>query len=329
MGADISVRRSRAIALEHRRPVMIAVLMAGIFGCVGALQAAEVRHQEGEYLKPNGKGWGEVDPSGETARNAEKFANTSNNGILYHGGPLMLGAPNVYYIWYGNWSGNTATTILPDFAGSIHATPWFNINTTYYDGSNSHVTGSVSLAGQSNDSYSQGTALSDTSVQNVVGSALASGALPVDTNGVYFVLTSQDVTETSGFCTQYCAWHTHGTFTHNGTSNDIKYGFIGNPARCPTACSGQQGATPNGNLGADGMANLIAHELSESVTDPDLNAWFDRRGEENADKCAWKFGTTSTASNGSLYNVTFGTRNYLVQENWVNASGGSCALHYP
>jgi hypothetical protein len=110
------------------------------------------------------------------------------------------------------------------------------------------------------------------------------------------------------------------------SGTNIKFGFVGNPARCPTACSGQQGATPNNNLGADGMANLIAHELSESVTDPNLDAWFDRRGFENADKCAWTFGTTQTASNGSKYNVTLGNYQWFVQQNWVNASGGYCAL---
>ena len=39
------------------------------------------------------------------------------------------------------------------------------------------------------------------------------------------------------------------------------------------------------------MASIIAHELEEAATDPDLNAWYDRRGDENADKCAWTFGT--------------------------------------
>lgn len=32
-------------------------------------------------------------------------------------------------------------------------------------------------------------------------------------------------------------------------------------------------ATPNWNAEADGMASIIAHELSEAVTDPELNAW--------------------------------------------------------
>ena len=316
MGMGNSVR---SIRVQSRGSTAIAVVMAGVFGLAAASNAAEVRHQQGEWLKPNGKGWGELDPSGVTERNAARFAkptsNNGNNGIFYHGGPLMLGTPNVYYIWYGNWDSDTAKTLLPAFAGGLNNSAYFQINSTYDDGSNVSVSGLTSFAGQATDNYSQGTALSDAAVQNVVQNAISGGSLPLDPNGVYFVLTSADVNETSGFCTQYCAWHNHGTI--NGAN--IKYGFIGNPARCPTACSGQQGATPNGNLGADGMANLIAHELSESVTDPNLDAWFDRRGFENADKCAWTFGTTQTASNGSKYNVTLG--NYrLVQQNWVNTA---------
>ena len=76
------------------------------------------------------------------------------------------------------------------------------------------------------------------------------------------------------------------------------------------------------------MASIIAHELEEAVTDPDLNAWYDTRGYENADKCAWTFGATQTAANGAKYNMTLGGTNYLIQRNWVNASGGYCALSY-
>jgi hypothetical protein len=281
-------------------------------------------------LVPTGKGWGEraypAPPRvNENANaNAAGHGKPSNNGVFYHGGPLILGNTHAYYIWYGNWSGNTATTILSDFASSIGGSPYFNINTTYYDGSNNHVSNSVSLAGSTTDSYSQGANLSDAGVQNVVAGAINSGKLPKDTNAVYFVLTSADVNETSGFCTQYCGWHTRGTIA----GSDIKYSFVGNPDRCPSACAAQT-VGPNGNAGADGMASIIAHELEEAVTDPDLNAWYDRRGQENADKCAWTFGTTSTAGNGSLYNMTLGSRNYLIQRNWVNASGGYCAKSYP
>lgn len=246
------------------------------------------------------------------------------NGINYHGGPVILNTTGMYYIWYGNWSGNTAVTILTDLANSIGGSPYFNINTTYYNGSNVHVTNSVAYRGSTTDNYSRGTSLSDSAVQAVVSSAITSGRLPKDTNAVYFVLTSQDVTESSGFCTQYCGWHTHGTIS----GSDIKYSFVGNAARCITSCAAQS-TGPNGNAGADGMASIIAHELEEAVSDPDLNAWYDNRGAENADKCAWTFGTQFTAPNGSKYNMTLGARNYLIQRNWVNASGGFCAKQYP
>lgn len=255
---------------------------------------------------------------------AGKAKPIGSNGINYNGGPLILGGTNVYYIWYGNWSGNSATIILPDFAGNVGGSPYFNINTTYYDGSNNHVLNAVVFAGSTVDNYSQGSSLSDSQIQQVVSSAITSGRLPKDTRGVYFVLTSADVTASSGFCTQYCGWHTHGTIS----GSDIKYSFVGNPDRCPSACEAQT-VGPNGNAGADGMASIIAHELEEATTDPDLNAWYDRRGQENADKCAWTFGTTYTTSNGAQANMKLGTRDYLIQRNWVNASGGYCSLTYP
>jgi hypothetical protein len=314
-----------SIAIKVSGRAAIAILMASLFGPVGTAQSAEVRHEEGEQLKPTGKGWGELDPSGLTAAHAAR-PNSNGNGIFYHGGPVML-TVNIYYIWYGNWSGNTATNILADFAGSLGSSPYFDINTTYTDGTGHSISGQVIHTGSTNDNYSHGTNLGDADVQAIVGDALASPSLNhgyPDLNGVYFVLTSADVNETSGFCTRYCAWHTHGTI--NG--NDIKYAFVGNPDRCPSACAAQT-TSPNDNAGADGMANMIAHELSEAVTDPDLNAWYDRRGLENGDKCNWNFGHTTTASNGSQYNVTLGVRNYLLQQIWANKNGGYCAISYP
>ena len=248
-------------------------------------------------------------------------------GISYHGGPLILGGNgggvNVYVIWYGNWTGNSATTIIPNFLNAEGGSPYYHINTTYYNGAGTHVANVISFLGQTTDSYSQGTSLGDAQVQAVVSSALTSGRLPTDPNGVYFVLTSADVTETSGFCTQYCGWHTYGTL--NGSN--IKYAFVGNPDRCPSACEAQT-TSPNGNSGADGMVSIIAHELEEAVSDPNLNAWFDGRGAENADKCAWTFGATYTTSNGAQANMNLGGHDYLIQQNWVNAGSGYCALSY-
>ena len=275
---------------------------------------------DSKELKPDGKG---NLARGVANKPARPGGGGGSNGINYHSGPVILGTVNVYYIWYGNWSGNSATSILTDLANSIGGSPYFNINTTYYNGSNTHVSNSVSLAGSTTDNYSQGTNLSDAQVQAVVSSAISSGRLPKDTNAVYFVLTSADVGQGGGgFCGSYCGWHTYGTIA----GSDIKYSFVGNPDRCPTACSMQ--VQPNGNVGADGMASIIAHELEEATTDPDLNAWYDVRGYENADKCAWTFGTTYATANGSTANMHLGSRDFLIQRNWVNAAGGYCAKSY-
>jgi len=299
------------------RFVLLSSLLAAA-ACGGTEEQFDEQAQQSVDVQPDGKGAGTLSNYAQPV----KTAKPGGNGISLHGGPVITGTTNMYYIWYGNWSGNTATTILTDFASNIGGSPYFNINTTYYNSSNVYVSNSVNYAGSTTDSYSQGTSLSDAAIQTVVSSAISSGRLPKDTNGIYFVLTSSDVTASSGFCTQYCGWHTHGTIS----GSDIKYSFVGNPDRCPTSCA-MQTVGPNGNAGADGMASIIAHELEEAVTDPDLNAWYDTRGYENADKCAWTFGTTYTA-NGAMANVKLGTRDFLIQQNWVNAAGGYCSMSY-
>jgi hypothetical protein len=256
-----------------------------------------------------------------------KPARPGSNGIDYHGGPVMTGTKTVYYIWYGKsgWGANSSAEvpILENLAQNIGGSPYFNINTTYTNGSGGKVDNSITFGGSVADNSSYlGTSLSDAQIQQIVADKITSGALPKSTNAVYFVLTSSNVNATSGFCTQYCGWHTHGTIG----GSDIKYAFIGDPTRCPSSCAAQA-TGPNGASGADGMASIISHELEEAASDPDLNAWYDRRGNENADKCAWTFGTVTTTG-GVQSNITLGSRRYLIQQNWVNASGGSCKMSF-
>jgi len=49
---------------------------------------------------------GKGNANGQDAKTA-RTKSGSANGINYHGGPVMLGTVNVYYIWYGDWSGNS------------------------------------------------------------------------------------------------------------------------------------------------------------------------------------------------------------------------------
>jgi len=248
-------------------------------------------------------------------------------GIQYHNGPVMTAPIKIYYIWYGNWSGNTATTILTDLANSIGGSSHWAINSTYTNGSNTPVSTNITYGGSYQYTGTSGytTSLSDSAIKSIVSNTITGGKLPKDANALYFVLTSQDVTASSGFCTKYCGWHNHATIS----GSDIKYSFVGNAARCISSCAAQS-TSPNGNAGADAMASILIHEAEEAATDPDLNAWYDSSGYENADKCAWTFGTTSTASNGSKYNITLGARKYLIQQNWKNvAPSGACGMTYP
>jgi len=265
---------------------------------------------------PDGKGGG----TAHAVRGDSQAATT----ILYHGGPVMTNknGVNVYLIWYGNWSGNTGTTIIPKFINDLSGSAYYNINTGYTNSKGKHIKNIVNLAGQTNDNYSLGSNLSDSSIRTIVNNAMSSGALPQDKNALYFVLTSQDVNETSGFCTQYCGWHTHT----NLFAKDIKYSFVGNAARCISSCAAQSNS-PNNNPGVDGMLSVIAHELEETVTDEDLNAWFFSTGAENADQCAWTFGTEYTVGNGSKANMNMNGTDYLIQQNWVRGGTEHCALH--
>ena len=94
----------------------------------------------------------------------------------------------------------------------------------------------------------------------------------------------------------------------------MKYGFVGDPANA-SWCQGQTGVSPNGNIGADSMISVLAHEIEEATTDPYVagTVWRDSSGYENADKCAWTWGTTFNY-NGAYANMKGSNTSYLVQQ---------------
>jgi hypothetical protein len=246
------------------------------------------------------------------------------SSIVYHGGSVLTSTSgsNAYLVWYGSWA-PASQQIVRDFASNVGGSPYFGINTTYTDAAGKKVTNKVTVAGETTDTVNRGTSLSDAAIQSIVSDAITSGRLPKDTNGVYFVLTAAGVTASSGFLTQYCGWHTNASIA----GSDIKFAFVGDPTGPSIAnCAVQTTASPNGVPGVDAMISVVAHELEETVTDPDLNAWYDRAGNENADKCAWTFGTTYSAGNGSVANVKLGARNFLIQRNWRAGRTQGCAM---
>jgi Phosphate-induced protein 1 conserved region len=298
------------------------VAMAGML-CAQDLAGSEPQSIDGTQAKGQSEGPGarrviphRMNPHEAGAPTAGSTGLITPN-ITFHGGPV-IGTPfNVYIIWYGNWNQSNGSDtasgqqIVRDFLHGLSGSNYYVTNASYPG-----VSGNFSFVANTNeytDSYSQGKRLSDSRVKAVVTNAI-SGHLPKEANAIYFVLTSSDVSESSGFCSRYCGWHTDGSIS----GSDIKYSFVGNAYRCLSGCAAQT-VGPNGNAGVDGMVSVIAHELEETNTDPDLNAWYDSSGSEDADKCAWTFGShQSQASNGAYYNMTLptatnSTRHFLIQ----------------
>ena len=273
----------------------------------------------------------------------------TNSKILYHNGPVMQGSSNVYFILYGCWNcgypgSNFATVgILSDLVINLGGTPYFLINTLYPDGAGGAPNSDLIYSATGYDAYSHGASLTVSDIQGVIANQLYTGGLPLDGRGIYIVIASADVTDIhplpDGSSTTFCTPNTfphHGTFEFNGAT--VKYGFLGNAARCPSsaasqffATDGTQLPTPNNNLAADAMASTLAHLLDVIVTNPlGTGGWYDRYGLENAQKCQGTFGQTYPLPKGARANMQLGQRHFLIQQNWVNAPHkGYCGLSNP
>jgi len=294
------------------------LFLLGLFSCsaIGGVT------KEG-YFRPNGRGYGEPFPS--VSRGLTAAPTATGYGIQYHGGRVMPGPHKIYYLYYGNWAGNAAPVILSDLANGLNQSPYFSI-VSGYSTSASIISNVVGYGGSVYDPGSKGTVLSDAAILQSLQNAINGGKLPLDENGIYFVITSKEISASSGFCSSYCAFHA----ASNIGLTRLRYAFIGNPDRCPNLCS-PQAISPNNNSAADSIANNVAHELIETITDPDFTAWYDSKGLEVSDKCSWNFGLTQLAPNGSKWNAKLGSRLFLLQTNWINIPGpnktGHCGLN--
>jgi hypothetical protein len=280
-----------------------------------ALLAMGTLAQQGELLKvPHG-----INPNSKSPNFPGYAATTGGTrkttAMNYYGGPL-INTPVIYIIWYGNWNQTNGSDtpsgqqIVRDWANSIGGTAHYMLNTSLSVSGNP-ISGNVVFGGETTDNGTS-TSLTDANIQSIVVNAISSGRLTNDPNGVYFVITSSNVTASSGFCTNYCGWHTSATTS----VGKVRYSFVGNAKRCLSSCAAQGTVSPNNNPGIDGAISVLTHELEEANTDPDINAWLDSRGYENADKCAWTFGHFQyQTANGAWANMHLGSRDYLIQRN--------------
>jgi hypothetical protein len=174
------------------------------------------------------------------------------------------------------------------------------------------------------------TCLTDAQIRTEILGYVEAHKLPIDLQHQYFLLTPQGVEScmeaASKSCSAgsthrvYCAYH---GFIPSGPTGLI---YADDPYVDGLGCDvGEE--HPNGNASDATIAGGLAHEHSESVTDPRLNAWYDAKGNEVADKCRTLKASTEygeplgKAPNGSSYNELIDGDLYLYQQMWSNAAG--------
>jgi len=221
--------------------------------------------------------------------------------LSWHGGVVQHGTSVNAIFWGSSWSTYTGDKItgIAAFYGGVGNTNYAKTNTEYTDKSG-NVSPAVSYVGRTIDSSSAPRRAPST------GAVLAEVAkiFPHPTAGAYYPVYVDTPRGHAG----YCAWHSSGSI--NGTP--VQFAFFFN-------LDGDPGCDPGSTLdnlttnsqGLTALGNVTGHELSEMLTDPQLNAWYDGSGAENADKCAWTFsGATSN----------FGGKSWIIQGNFSNVA---------
>jgi len=275
-------------------------------------------------------------PAFGASHDAGKGGGGSN--LAYHNGPVMH--TNAVYAIYWVPTGFTIQsgydTLINQFFGDVAAdsgktTNVYYSDTQYSDGSGS-IAYSSALAGSvvdssalpsngCSDSYTSA-CLSDTQIRSEIDRVATANGW--DRSGaIFFMFTAKGIGScyASSSCafSQYCAYHSN----FNSSAGNTLYANMPYGDTVPAACDA--GNSPNRN-DADATINVTSHEHNEAITDALGNAWYDRRGYENGDKCAWNFGTQLGGGSGAQYNQLINGHTYELQQEWSNRSSG-CVLN--
>jgi hypothetical protein len=239
------------------------------------------------------------------SRHANAAARARVSQLIWHNGPVMHATTVVPVYWGSQW-GNSSfvgdkVTGLNTLYSGIGGTPYARTNGEYTDGSGNVNTSSIGKSGNLTDTSATPSGAPSTSAV-LAEVAKVTGNHPVA--NAYYPVYSDQPRGNAG----YCAWHSSGTI--GGVR--VQFGFFFNLDGDP-GCDPQSPSSLGHSQGLAALANVSGHELSEMLTDPQLNAWYDRQGEENSDKCAWTWSGT----------VAIGGQSWKIQGNWSNAAAAA------
>jgi len=239
------------------------------------------------------------------SRHANAAARARISQLIWHNGPVMHATTVVPVYWGSQW-GNSSfvgdkVTGLNTLYSGIGGTPYARTNGEYSDSSGNVNTSSIGKSGNLTDTSATPSGAPSTSAV-LAEVAKVTGNHPVA--NAYYPVYSDQPRGNAG----YCAWHSSGTI--GGVR--VQFGFFFNLDGDP-GCDPQSPSSLGHSQGLAALANVSGHELSEMLTDPQLNAWYDRQGEENSDKCAWTWSGT----------VAIGGQSWKIQGNWSNAAAAA------
>jgi hypothetical protein len=247
------------------------------------------------------------------ARGFDPFARVAkgnNPNMTYHGGVIMPSTVSQAIFWGPSWTnpGDKITGLDSWYTGFSNSN--YAKTSDEYTGSNGQVGPSVTHNGHIVDLT---TAANGSSTSAIVAEVCKQITNPVS-NGYYPVYV--DVKRGHA---GYCAYHTYGSC--QGVTVQVAFFFnLDGDAGCdPVDTSGQH------SQGLAALANVSGHELSEARTDPDNpGAWYDKRGQENGDKCSWTFNVPLvTFSNGTQWKIQgeWSNNAYTAGTGYPNSSG--------
>jgi hypothetical protein len=270
--------------------------------------------------------------------------------LLYHTGGSIMPRLNVYSIFWKPallQNGKPANlpaayrTILTNLAADYVGHGVHNNNTQYYQtigGVTTNVSGllfSVAGVGSNAGSYldtgaypasgctdtkTPGNCITDAQLQTELLRVMALKGWTGGLDKIFMVYTAQNegscFTSGSTSCAyvQYCAYHGHTV----ANSQPVIYSNM--PYGVPSVCQIPGQPSPNANPAADTASTAASHEITESVTDPLLNAWFTNQGNEIGDLCAYNYGSNSY--DGGLANQSWNGHSYELQQEFDNHAGG-------
>ena len=263
-----------------------------------------------------------------------------SNNLSYHGGVGGIGvetAPKVYLVTWG-WTSDPSGELayIQNFYKGVGGSSWNNSVTQYCQ---NVASGTINCAGISGAQFAGNPSgmfaglWQDTSTppSSPTQSQLASEAVAAASHfgntssssnaSVQYVIATATGKSSSGFGTQYCAYHS----ATSSSFGNIAYTNLPYITDAGASC-GQNFVNSNGLL--DGVSIVGGHEMAESESDQFPNGgWLDANGKENGDKCAW-----ISSGQGASTNITLSTGTFAVQSLWSNAfnsGAGGCVITYP